>query len=113
MGYLRKNYYMRMILKALPVTGLAAILLSGCAYHDRGYRGHDRASVSVSGGNYYNGYYDGSYGAFHDGYWGNDGSFYYSDNSNAWHRDDGHHFRRDSGGDGWSSFRGSGARRDH
>ncbi len=101
---------MKTLIRLVPVAGLAALLLGGCAY-----RGHDRVGVSVGGDGYYNGYYDGSYGTFNDGYWGNDGAFYYSDGQHNWHRDDGHHFRRDSG-DGdrrWSKVRGSGRHRDH
>ena len=90
------------------MAGLAAVLLGGCAYN-----GHDRM-VTARGGDHYEGYYDGSYGAFNDGYWGKDGAFYYSDGQRNWHRDDGRHFRRDSGeGDTWIRVRGSGANRDH
>ncbi len=101
---------MTIVTRLVPALGLAAFLLGGCAY-----RGHDeRMGVSVAGGGYYTGYYDGSYGPFNDGYWGNDGAFYYSDSSHGWHRDDGHHFRRDRGdGSNWSQFHGSGAHRDH
>ncbi len=99
---------MRTIIRLVPALGLAGLLLGGCAY-----RGHD-GYVGVSGGGYYDGYYDGSYGAFNDGYWGNDGAFYYSDNNRGWHRDEGNHFRRDRGdGGNWSQFHGSGAHREH
>ena len=100
---------MRKFIALVPVAGLAALLLGGCVY-----RGHDRVGVSVGRGDYYNGYYDGSYGAFNDGYWGNDGAFYYTDGERKWHRDDGNHFRRDTGdGSSWAQIRGSGAQRDH
>ena len=100
---------MKTLVKVIPTVGIAVLLLAGCAYRD-----HDRMGVSVGRGGYYDGYYDGSYGAFRDGYWGNDGSFYYSDNDNNWHRDDGNHFRRDSGdGGNWSQIHGSGVNRDH
>ena len=83
-------------------------MLGGCVY-----RGQDRM-VSARHGDYYDSYYDGSYGTFNDGYWGNDGAFYYSDGQRNWHRDDGKHFRRDTGdGDRWVRVRGSGANRDH
>jgi len=89
------------------IAGL--VLLGGCAYRD-----HDRMGVSVGHAGYYDGYYDGSYGAFNDGYWGDDGSFYYADGERNWHRDDGRHFRRDAGdGSTWAQIHGSGARRDH
>lgn len=101
---------MRTIVRLVPTLGFAALLLGGCVADGR----HGRMGVSVSTGNYYEGYYDGSYGTFNDGYWGNDGAFYYSDSSNAWHRDDGNHFRRDHGdGDSWNQIHGSGAHRDH
>jgi hypothetical protein len=65
-------------------------------------------------GDYYDSYYDGSYGTFNDGYWGGDGAFYYSDGQRVWHRDDANHFRRSSGeGDRWAGVRGSGANREH
>jgi len=107
-GQSTKEWIMRTFIKLVPVAGLAAVLLGGCAY-----RGHDRM-VTAGHGGYYDGYYDGSYGAFNDGYWGNDGAFYYSDGDRNWHRDEGRHFRRDSGeGDTWVRVRGSGANRDH
>ena len=104
---------MKNISRLALVTATAALLLGGCAYRDHGYRDHGRASVSVGAGGYYDGYYDGSYGAFNDGYWGDDGAFYYSDSSHNWHKDDANHFRRDNGGSGWNAFHGSGAHRDH
>ena len=92
------------ILTAL-LAGLT--LLGGCAYRDHDRMGADR-------GDYYDGYYDGSYGAFHDGYWGNDGSFYYADSDRNWHRDEGKHFRRDTGGGStWAQVHGSGVQREH
>jgi len=92
------------ILTAL-LAGLT--LLGGCAYRDHDRMGADR-------GDYYDGYYDGSYGAFHDGYWGNDGSFYYADSARNWHRDEGKHFRRDTGdGSTWARVHGSGVQREH
>ena len=97
---------MEKILRFVPVA--AMLLLGGCAYH-----GPESVGISASGGNYYNGYYDGSYGSFNDGYWGNDGAFYYADGNHNWHRDDGNHFRHDDGGDGWNAVHGSGASRDH
>ena len=100
---------MRSIINLASTAGLAALILGGCAYGGA----HERVGVSVASGDYYTGYYDGSYGTFNDGYWGDDGAFYYSDGSHNWHRDDANHFRRDSGGDGWSGFHGSGAHRDH
>jgi hypothetical protein len=105
-----KDFKMRTVIKLVPALGLAGFLLGGCAYRD-----HDgRMGASVSTRGYYDGYYDGSYGAFNDGYWGNDGAFYYSDGSQNWHRDDGNHFRRDRGdGNSWSQIHGSGAHRDH
>jgi hypothetical protein len=95
---------MKIMLKLIPAAGL--MLLGACA-------DHDRDQVGVRGGDYYDAYYDGSYGGFHDGYWGNDGAFYYADGNHNWHRDDGNHFRHDNGGDGWSAVHGSGASRDH
>ena len=100
---------MKTLTKLVPIVGMAALLLGGCAYS-----GRERAGVSVSRGNYYDGYYDGTYGAFNDGYWGNDGAFYYADGEHNWHRDDSNHFRRDSGdGSTWAQIHGSGAHRDH
>jgi len=100
---------MRTFITLIPIAGVAALLLGGCAY-----RGDDRTRVVVSGGEYYDGYYDGSYGTFTDGYWGKDGAFYYADSERDWHRDDGNHFRRDTGdGDHWVRVRGSGVQRDH
>ena len=97
---------MKTLIKLLPAAGMAGLLLGGCAYRD-----HDRMGAR---GDYYGGYYDGSYGAFNDGYWGNDGAFYYSDGQHNWHRDDGNHFRRTRGdGSNWAEVRGSGAHRDH
>jgi hypothetical protein len=105
---------MRTFITLIPITGLAVLILGGCAYRDDGYRNHNRMGVSVSSGEHYNGYYDGSYGAFNDGYWGSDGAFYYVDGQRTWRRDDGNHFRRDMGdGDRWVRIRGSGAQRDH
>jgi hypothetical protein len=91
-GRSTKEFYHEKIYRAGACCRLTALLLGGCAY-----RGHDRVGVSVGRGDYYNGYYDGSYGAFNDGYWGNDGAFYYTDGERIWHRDDGNHFRRDTG----------------
>jgi len=55
--------------RLVPVAGLAALLLGGCVYS-----GHDRM-VTAGHGDYYESYYDGSYGTFNDGYWGKDGAF--------------------------------------
>jgi hypothetical protein len=65
-GHQRKNYVMK---RLIGLAGLAAVLLGGCAYN-----GHDR--MASGRGDYYDSYYDGSYGTFSDGYWGKDGAFY-------------------------------------
>ncbi|MBS0472022.1 MAG: hypothetical protein JSR60_13185 [Proteobacteria bacterium] len=99
---------MKSIAKVVPLIGLAAIALSGCAYdrHGHGYDGGVRVD-------YYDGYYDGAYGPFYDGYWGNDGTFWYMDSGHQWRRDDGHHFRHDRPGDHWQHVHGHGSHRDH
>jgi hypothetical protein len=92
----------------IAAAALAALTAGGCVTN-----GHERVNVAVAGGGYYDGYYDGGYGAFSDGYWGNDGAFWYSDSGHNWHRDDANHFRADSGGNGWNAVHGSGGHRDH
>jgi hypothetical protein len=104
---------MNTFIKLAPFVALTSLLVAGCAYEGRGNRNRERASIAVGTGGYYDGYYDGSYGAFNDGYWGNDGAFYYADSNHNWQRDGAGHFRRDNGGDGWSAFNGSGAHRGH
>lgn len=85
---------------------MMAALLAGCA--------GGTAGVSVAGGDFYDGYYDGFYGPFNDGYWGNDGFFWYSDGNHAWHRDDAHHFAHAMGRSGtWNHVRGTGVYREH
>ena len=79
------------------ISGLfAAAAIAGAAgctenAYDRGYGG----GMYVSGGDYYDGYYDDFYGPIYDGYWvGND--FYFRDaDGHPYQRDDNHHFRRE------------------
>lgn len=47
-GHQRKNLSMRTFTRLVPLPGLAALLLAGCAYRD-----HDRTGVSVRHGGYW------------------------------------------------------------
>jgi hypothetical protein len=91
------------------LLALAALtLLAGCET-----RVPIRGDVAVAGGpDYYDGYYDGSYGAFDDGYWGDDGFFWYRGGDHGFHRDEAHHFQR-TAGNGFNHIHGSGMHREH
>jgi hypothetical protein len=90
-------------------AGLAASLfiLSACETGPHGPGPYVAANVD-----YYDGYYDGSYGPFYDGYWGDDNYFWYRDNNSQWHRDEGHHFAR-TASTGFNHIHGSGMHREH
>jgi hypothetical protein len=86
-------------------AGLAASLFILSACESDGPHGPPGA-YGVANVDYYDGYYDGSYGPFYDGYWGDDGYFWYRDNASQMHRDEGHHFSH-------TAATGSGAHREH
>jgi hypothetical protein len=67
----------------------------------------------IAANDFYDAYYDGSYGTFTDVYFGQDGHYWYlSQDGRIWARDDGGHFRR-TPAEGFALVRGTGVQREN
>ncbi len=117
-------------MRPLAFFGLTALCTAALLYGvpaDAAVSGADASSIPmnttppeisygarVAANDFYDVYYDGSYGPFTDGYWGTDGQFWYlvGAESSNWKADTDGHFRR-APADGFALVRGTGVQREN